>query len=307
MDEHEDELPFFKRKKVKWVMVIIAIVAVMSLLVLGARAQRAEEAAEQKAAEELQANQEEESAPDSINGGTDQMLYRLQEDLEYEYGPAPDGFIWDQQGNPISLGIASMSSEDAVYAYLRSLSTLDMGMAQKLSRGSTVVERYSDYFTSTRQDNTDYSDDLSKDIYKVSLLSIQNNGVADSSVFAENKRVYTVKATMIDLTDKEFWREDETTLFENIYKADQGQSDSTKAELYVNEYIMSHYNSGNAKTRDVTFNITVEKYPDLNSGWLVSIDSELDDLLGYTDGTPVNENIMTEYRHYKQDRITEGN
>lgn len=299
---------FSRHPKMKWVAGGLAVVLVILMIIQGVGAQRSEEANEKQSEVEEVRDQmaEENEQPDSINGGTDQMLARLQEDLETEYGKAPKGFIWDQQGNPISLGIKDMSSEEVVYSYVRAVSTLDLGMAQKLSRGSSVVERYTDYYSNNSKNNTDYSDDQARTTYKQAMLSIETNGVSDSSVFADNKRSYTVKAKVLDLSDKDFWLKDKKTLFKEIYKADQSQSDSTKAELYVNEYISDYYKSDKAKKKEVTFTITVEKYPDLNSGWLVSLDNELDDILGYSDGTTVNENIMTEYRYYKQEQTSKN-
>lgn len=314
MADEEDEKSGIKgfiesHPKLKWGALIVAIILVFWMVGQGYSSnKKQEETKEQESVEQVREDiaEDENDAPDSINGGTDEMLARLQDDLKTEYGDPPEGFIWDQQGNPVSLGIKSMSSEDVVYSYLRAISTLDLGMAQKLSRGSSVVSRYSDYYSSTSNNNTDYADNQSRGTYRQTMLSLENNGVSDSSVFADNKRVYSVKATVIDLSDKDFWEKDKKNLFKEIYKADQGQSDTTKAELYVNQYVLDHYKSKDAKKSDVSFTVTVEKYPDLNSGWLISIDKELDDILSYSDGTTVTENIMTEYRYYKQDQSSSG-
>lgn len=302
-EEVNEDLPFYKKPWFKWGGVGVATVGIVAMLIQGNSAYHENE---KLVAEEVE-NSTKAEVPDnsvnSINGGTDEMLYRIQPDLEKEYGVPPEGFIWDQQGNPISLGVSNMSSEDVVYSFIRSLTTLDMGLAQKLSRGSTVVANYAGNFTEMSNIRTDYSEDLFRDVYKVGLLSLENKGVEDSAVFADNKRVYTVKGNMVDLTDKEFWLDDRDSLFERMYEADQSQSDTTQAQLIVNEYVTDYYSSSKAKTKDVTFSITVEKYPDLNSGWLVSLDSDLDALLSYTDGVPVNQHIMTEYRKYKQDEV----
>lgn len=291
------------------ISIIAGIVIILVFLFIGFRANgnagdiAGDEGTDDTSTEEVEDPEE----VDNVNGGTDKMLAQLQPDLEAEYGKPPEGFIWDQQGNPISLGIKGMDSEDVVYAYVRAISTLDMGTAQKLSRETSVVEKYADYFSKNNSTTTDYSDQTQKNIYQQTMLSLENKGVSDSSVFAENQRVYTFNASIIDLSDKSFWNDEKDEVLKKIYDADEGQSDSTKAELYVNDYIVKHYKSGNAKKKDITFSLTVQKYPDINSGWVVSIDKELDDELSYKEGTSVAEYIMSQYRDYKQDKSTEGN
>lgn len=247
---------------------------------------------------------DEETTSDTINNGTDKLIARVQEDLVAEYGTPPKGFVWDRNGKPISLGIKDMTSDDVVYTYIRSLSTLDMGIAQKLSREASVVETYSEYFDSTgNTGKRDYNDEYNRESYRAAMLSIQNNGIQDGSVFAENRRVYTVNASVIDLTDKEFWVKDKDKLFNQIYQYDEVQGDSEKADTYVNGYILEYYKSDKVKRRDVQFTVTAERYPDLNTGWLVSIDDDLNKILKNENSTPVNRHIMSQYSRYKQERL----
>lgn len=246
-----------------------------------------------------------ETEPPSINGGTDEVLARMQESLKQEYGEPPEGFIWDQQGNPISLGIPDMSSEDVVYTYLRALSTLDMGIAQKLSRGSSVIETYAEYHSGSASSIVDFNDEYKRDAYKEGMLSLEVLGVEDSSVFAENKRAYTVNVKMVDFTDKDFWVKDKETLFTQMWEYDQIQDDESRAEQYVNDYVLKHYQSGKAVKKEVTFTVTVQRYPDINSGWLVSVDTDLDTILKNKEGLSSNTFIMNQYREYRKNRQVE--
>ena len=118
--------------------------------------------------------------------------------------------------------------------------------------------------------------------------------MSDSSVFAENKTVFTVKAKMLDLTDKEFWKKDRLDIYSNLYTYGL-ENDTTKGDMYLYDYILRYYESGKAKLRDVTFDITVQKYPDLDSGWLVSIDTEINDACTYKDGNLVVSYIREMY------------
>lgn len=301
--------------RVSWAIVITALILVIAMVFYGGIQKRNEERQAQidkEASAELSASDKggdnavpaggNATAGDNINGGTDKQIAQLQPALEEQYGKPPTGFVWDQQGNPISLGIKDMSSDDVVFAYVRALSTLDIGLSQKLSRDSTVVATYSGYFNGTNTKSQDYNDEFNRNSYRAGLLSLQVNNVSDTSVFAENQRVYTVEATMIDFSNKDFWQADRDNLFNQLYQFDVTENDSSKAEKYVNDYIEQYYSSPNVKKHNVTFTLTLRKYPDLNSGWLVSVDKDLDDLLTNADGVPTNRYIMSEYQKYKQDR-----
>lgn len=239
----------------------------------------------------------------SLGAGTDTMLLQSQADLNSEYGIPKEGFIWDQQGNLLSRGIAGMSSENAMYTYLRAVSTMDLGTVQRVSRESKVYQQISDWNDSKTSANSDYSEDYKKRVYQAAMKSIQVDGTEDATVFAETRRSYTVKAKMLDVTDKDFWQKDKDAIFEELYKFDEAQSDSTKSEQYLQNYILNYYTEGTPKLRPVTFSLTVEKFADINSGWLVSIDDELNSSLLYQDGKTIDSYIMEQYQYYKTDRI----
>lgn len=242
-------------------------------------------------------NQQESTTPPSSNVGSnnntaDSIIMRKQPDLIKEYGSLPDGYLWDLDGTLLSQGVKSMSAEEVVYAYINGIRSLDFSMAQKYSRGSRVVETYSGYFDS-KNPNTDYYDSFLRNMYKQALLSIQVLGIESSSIFAENKQVFTVKVQMLDLSDKDFWVEDKYDIYNTlqIYTS----SDSTQAELFLYDYILGYYKQQDAATREVTFDLTLEKYVDLDTGWLVSIDTDIDSACKYSNGTPVIRYIREMY------------
>lgn len=241
--------------------------------------------------------------PAGINGGTNSDLAMMQKTLEKRYGTPPDGFVWNDDGTLLSLGIAGMESDDSVYTFMRSISTLDMGTAAQMSRKSTVVKSYTAYYdTLNNKEKGDYASVYEKGAYRASMMSLQVEGLQDTSVFANDRRVYTVNAKVIDLTDKDFWLKDKNTIFENIWKYREDQKDNVKAEQYLTEYLMKHYESGDAALQDISFGLTVEKYPDLNTGWLVSIDQELDDKIRYSQGVSTYDYIMDQYRTWSEEK-----
>lgn len=230
----------------------------------------------------------------------DSILMRQQSELIAKYGSLPEGYLWDLDGTLLSQGDKSMSAEEVLYAYINGLKSLDFSMAQKYSRNSRVVETYSGYFDSMNS-NTDYSDAFYRNMYKQALLSMQVLGIESNSIFADNKQVFTVRIQMLDLTDKTFWVKDKYYIYQSLRV--YSEEDSTKADLFLYDYILNYYKSEEAATREVTFDITLEKYIDLDTGWLVSIDTDIDNACKYSDGTPVIRYIKEMYNSEGRDMI----
>ena len=267
---------------------IIAIVVILVLIILirGCVANVSEQKQRQEAldrANEIEQQQATEAVSDPYSS-EDAYLLSVQQELIKSYGKLPEGYLWSLEGDLLSLGDKDMSAEEVVYAYLNGIRTLDLSIAQKYSRNSTVISTYEGYFDSKNL-STDYFDSFMRNMYKTALLSIQIEGIEDTAVFAENKQVFTVKVKMLDLTKKDFWEEDKQEIYENLYMYSADENDSTKGEMYLYDYVLKYYESENAPTRDVTFNLTVERYPDLDTGWLVSIDKDINDACSYTNGT----------------------
>ena len=234
----------------------------------------------------------------------DSILMRQQPELISRYGNLPDGYLWDLDGTLLSQGDKSMSAEEVLYAYINGLKSLDFSMAQKYSRNSRVVDTYSGYFDSM-DTNTDYSDAFYRNIYKQALLSIQVLGIESNSIFADNKQVFTVRVQMLDLTNKTFWEDDKYYIYKSLQV--YNNEDSTKADIFLYDYILNYYKGGDAATREVTFDITLEKYIDLDTGWLVSIDTDIDNACKYSDGTPVIRHIKEMYNNEGRDFETSKN
>lgn len=234
------------------------------------------------------------------NNSEDSLLMKNQKELVARYGNLPDGYLWNLDGTLLSQGDPSLSAEEVVYAYLNGLKSLDFSMVQKYSRNSRVVTTYSGYFDS-KNPNTDYADSFYRNIYKQALLSFKVVGIESNSIFAENKQVFTVQVEMLDLTDKTFWEEDKYYIYSclQIYN----NEDSTKADMFLYEYILDYYKSGDASTRVVTFDLTLEKYVDLHTGWLVSIDTDVDNACKYSDGTPVVRHIRERFTEEGRDLL----
>lgn len=263
-----------------WLAVIGVGILVIVLIIVGS----VDNYNKQKEKEEIDKyTQEQLEIAGANQNSDDSLLMQMQPDLIKSYGELPDGYIWNLDGTLLSLGDKTMSAEEVVYAYLNGLKSLDFSSVQKFSRDSVVVNTYENYFTELNK-STDYNDSFVRNIYRESLLSMQIDGIVNTSVFAENKQVFTVKVNMLDLTKKDFWLDDKEEIYKNLKIYSSDQSDSTKAEIYLYDYISRFYASGEADRRDVTFDITLQKYPDLDTGWLVSIDTDIDSACRYADG-----------------------
>lgn len=259
--------------------------------------------AKQKKLKEQQASTEQVSTEESNNSksyteGTDAYLMSMQPELRKSFGTPPEGFIWDLNGKGISLGDKSKSSEDVLYTYIRALSTLDLATAQKYSRDAKVVETYNDYFSKANANQADYQEQFMRNMYKQALTSMEITGVESSSKFASNKSVYTVTISMLDLTAKDFWEKDKDNLFKKLSGYESKENDSTKLEIFLYDYILNYYKTPTAVKRTVSMDITLERYPDIDSGWLVSIDKDIDDAAKYNNGTLVTNYITEQFRQW---------
>lgn len=286
-------------------LVIIGIVVfVLVFLISGVISSRKVDKAEEERLAEVDKALEELNGSDTDDDGNDNELLNAQKDLIAEYGVLPKGFIWDYDGTLLSLGDKEMTAEEVVYAYFRGLSTLDISTVERYTRGSKVVETYSSYFDSTDK-NTDYTDQFLRNIYRECLLSIQIKGISSASIFA-NKQSFTVDALMLDLTDKNFWKSDESEIYNNLFLYDQDESDNAKSDMYLYDYILNYYKSDKSKLRKVTFDVTVQRYPDLDSGFLVSIDTDVDNACQYREGKLVVSYIKEQYNDVGRERIQES-
>lgn len=240
--------------------------------------------------------------------GVDQLLMNQQPTLREKYGTPKPGFIWDVDGTLLSLGNPDTPPDEVAYVYLRALNTLDFTTAEASSRRSSVTTTYADFFDTDTAASTDYKDQYQRDRYRLGLLSLQVQSVTRGANFSTDKQVYTVRAKMLDFTNKTFWTKDRDTIFQNLRDYNKGESDTSKGDQYVYTYVTNAYQQavdhlqttgpqdGDAPMRDVTFDLTVQRYPAQNSGWLVSIDKDLDNLLRNTDGVDVATYIREQYK-----------
>lgn len=313
MGDEDEDLTFFERVirfvRTKWKIILpvtlVLVIAVGYWFSHSASSARANE-------ERVRALAQSGSAPSASESvgpdGVDQLLMNQQPSLREKYGTPKPGFIWDVDGTLLSLGNPDTPPDEVAYAYLRALNTLDFTTAEASSRRSSVTTTYADFFDTDTAASTDYKDQYQRDRYRLGLLSLQVQSVTRGANFSTDKQVYTVRAKMLDFTNKTFCIKDRDTIFQNLRDYNKGESDTSKGDQYVYTYVTNAYQQavdhlqttgpqeGDAPMRDVTFDLTVQRYPAQNSGWLVSIDKDLDNLLRNTDGVDVATYIREQYK-----------
>lgn len=270
---------------------------IVGLIVISSISSSRKEAAErQKALEEAERLRQQHM---SQSTDTEVLSYddRIQANLVSQYGEPPEGFKWGYNRTLIPLSNDSMTAEEVMYAFIRSLSILDFSTAQKFSTNSRVIENFrSSYKT---YGIVDYYDDFLRKQYRESLTSLEIEGVESTAVFAEGTMYFTVKVNALDLSDKDFWEDDRQTLFEMMRLYDDTESDDVKKETYVYNYVAEKYSDGSIGKKSYTIDLIVEKGN--QSGWLVSGDASLDAVLSYKGGVDVVKYIFSEYRTWLQE------
>lgn len=107
----------------------IAVALVIALLIgtYGLVRSRSAQANVDKVRAEVAASASAKSNASASSGpeGVDQVLMRQQDKLREKYGTPKDGFIWDTDGTPLSLGNKDTAPDEVVYTYMRALNTLD--------------------------------------------------------------------------------------------------------------------------------------------------------------------------------------
>ena len=253
--------------------------------------------------------QQELAAWNAQHGQTEEVSEEEQEKqrLIERYGEPPEGFMWNDDGELYSLTSDDKPAEDVLYTFVKALSMEDFATALKYSTKSSILKKYDSYFSGDDKDANYYSIFLRKE-YKLALTSVEVLSVEESSISATGTTVLSVRLRVLDLSDKDFWRDDQEELFNNIRAYKSGEKDSTKANQYIYDYIYESYLNGRVGKREVVVNFTLSKgkpQARVNTyGWLVTDDSELLHYLLYEEGVNVAQAIVEEYTLWLDDTLT---
>lgn len=275
--------------------VVIGIIAIMSAVSSNKKKQELE-ARREAAIAEKEKNNTSQSTETTTEMTRDEQL---QQQLRKQYGDPPEGFEWDRRGNLIALSDSESTPEDVMYYFLRSLSVLDFSTAQRYSYKSNVISSYQTYYSERQEQRTSYYSNFLRKQFKSSLESMEILSVEDTAVFADGTEYITINLAVLDLTDKDFWLADKDEIFNTMRTYEETESDNTKSNQYLYDYIYSKYEDGTIGKKEHTIELILTK--DNGEGWLVTGDGELSDLLQYNKGLDVAEYIKDEYADWYRD------
>lgn len=220
-----------------------------------------------------------------------------QQALIQAFGEPPAGFRWDDEGNPVPISDSTLTGEEVVFNYLRSLSILDMANAAKYAKVSTVLNTYDSYYELS--ESSEYRNQFARKLYSEVITSIEVDSVERTAVFANGRRIFTVNIDLLDLSNKDFWRDDSEEIFTTLRSYLSNEEDSVKAEQYIMGLILDYFSGDDAKKRTVQVDIVLDKVR--LGGWLVVDDADLNTACTYKDGTSVYQAIMSEYAKWLSD------
>lgn len=230
---------------------------------------------------------------------------QIQMQLREQYGIPPEGFEWDYDGSLVTLStLEDMTAEDVVYTYVQSVHMLDFATAQRVASSSTIIDTYTDYYDTVSSSLLDIDDAFKRKEYKLALNKMSADRVVDFVVMADGSMIYTMEITCLDLTNKDFWLDDEQNIYNTMYAYDKTELDSTKKEQFLYDYVYDAYVNDKCGYHTVNVDLVVTKSN--GGGWLVSDDTELRKVLLYEYGLDVVSYINTKYEQFLLDYELHG-
>lgn len=223
----------------------------------------------------------------------------MQQSLVGQYGEPPEGFKWDILGNLVAISSDDMSAEDVIHTYIRSISILDFATAQRYASSSKIYDTYNNYYDEITNVVTDYYNQFLRKQYTFAIQSIENLGIESTATMADGTQVMSVKLNVLDLTDKDFWRDDMQEIYKQMRVFGESEEDDTKRDQYLYDYIYSKYEDGTIGKREVVCDFKVGKQK--NGGWLITDDSELNAYLKYDQGNDIAQYIISSYNDWLQE------
>lgn len=276
-------LKWFRKRK--WLS--ITAISVLTLIILFTVATKYQN---NKEAEALASEEDQKS----VENTPDTEFSKEQEKFKEKWGEPKEGFRWTDSGDLQAIGDTDKTAEEVAFIYIRSLSTLDFANAQRYSYKTDVVNTYKKYYNS--ESEFSYNKGFERDMYKEVLLSMEPLGVDSVASFAEFEEVITMEVELLDLTNKDFWKEESDQLYAELKKYRVTERDTTKMKEFIYNYVLSYYTSKEPKTRTVKIDLMMEET--IDGSWLVTNDSDLDGVAQYKDGEVVVNDILMNFEDW---------
>ena len=210
-------------------------------------------------------------------------------------GFPPEGYIWNDEGKLVAASSNDDTPEDVVYGFLGNIRLLDFSTANRYASTSVTIDSYKSYYEDNIGDVSTTTSFLRK-LYKLSLTELEVVGVADTAVFEDGTEFVTVKVKGLDLTNKDFWKDDRDEIFKTLYSYSSSEKDNDKMLAYLYDYIYKKYSSGTIPKKEYDIELTLQK--GINKGWLVSDDTNLYNVVTNPEGNNLYQYILDDFEEY---------
>lgn len=210
-------------------------------------------------------------------------------------GFPPEGYIWNDEGKLVAASSNDDTPEDVVYGFLGNIRLLDFSTANRYASTSVTMDSYKSYYEDNIGDVSTTTSFLRK-LYKLSLTELEIVEVADTAVFPDGTEFVTVKVKGLDLTNKDFWKDDRDEIFKTLYSYSSSEKDNDKMLAYLYDYIYKKYSSGTIPKKEYDIELTLQK--GINKGWLVSDDTNLYNVVTNPEGNNLYQYILDDFEKY---------
>lgn len=233
--------------------------------------------------------------------GLEDTQKEVQQDEDYYY---------DDYGERYSYGDSTMSAEDVIYAFVKSLSMLDFNSALKyVYSESNVINGFDEEKSAYNGGESGYgiSYNFYHKIYKSTLRSLMIDSVEDTVIYEDGFNI-TVNIRHLDCNDNKFWESDKDEIFAQLLTyilEEEAQDAENKSTQYLASYIRDFYEKDDAPTavNEVEFKLT--KSP--TGAWVIEDDSDLYALCIYNDGEYLIRYIRNEFNKWYEKYLEESN
>lgn len=291
-------LKWFKGLKLRTkIIIIIPVVFILAYIIFGGSYRN-----------EQTGNVASEDTPTASFTPTATPVKKSQSDLDQEmynrrWGEPPKGFKWDSTGKLEAIGDVELSAEDVMYAFVKGCTMLDFATAERYSKNSEIVSTYRRYFEKNEDTQTHTTDtSYERNIYKSVLTTLSIESINDSAIFADGETAFNLSVRCIDLSNKDFWKKDKKKIFNKLWDLYEVQDDKEMVIDYLYSYISDYYTSKDVVTTVRNMDLRVGKGDD---GYLVIDDSDFNAICTYKDGVQVQEDILTSYADWADNKKVE--
>lgn len=293
-------LKWFKGLKLKTkIIIIVPVVLILAYIIFGGDYRNKQGNTNTNQTNQNGVNKTNNTSP-SPSATSKSSSDRRQQMLVRRFGEPPKGFKWKEDGTLEAIGDAELSAEDVMYAFVKGCTMLDFATAERYSDNSSVVDTYRKYFERNEDDSTHSTDtSYERNIYKSVLTTLNIESINDTAVFADGETAFNLSVRCIDLSNKDFWKEDKKEIFNKLWDLYEVQDDKEMVVDYLYSYISDYYTSKDVVTTVRNMDIRVGK---AENGYLVIDDADFSAICTYKDGVQVQTDILTAYDKWALDK-----